>query len=217
MRQVTHKLNDNETAKGSGLVELLRVLLSRGDELNKWPSDDLVKQQAPNTPIYTQARSQWARSLLERLNRARFDNPKLAPTYLAPDKYTIEHIMPQDLTGDWHHDLQEWGVENPAALHQSKLHVLGNLTLTPINPELSNKRLTSKVQLIQDDTLKLNKDLKDIESWPGARIDERSRMLASEVVGMLMKPMTQEEIGQSIFSKEQVPAEEGEESEEDED
>lgn len=212
---MTHRLNDNETAKGSDLIELLKVLLSRGEELNKWPTDDLVMQQAPSTQIYTKARSQWTRSLLERLNRARFSNPKLAPTFLPDDQYTIEHIMPQVLTGDWHNDLQGWGVENPSALHQAKLHVLGNLTLTPINPELSNRRLSAKVNMIQDDTLKLNSDLKGIEIWTGTGIEERSRRLAGEVVKMLVPPMSGAELEASIFSKEPGPGTEQEDRDED--
>jgi hypothetical protein len=202
--QVAHRFRDNETSKNEQLVLLLRVLLSKGSELKKWPSDEYVIDQAVTTPLYTSARSHWVAGVLGRINESMIGNQKLAPK---PDDYCdyqVEHIMPQTLTADWQSDLREWGVSNPAEFSQKKLHVLGNLTLSVINPELSNHRLEAKVRMIQNDSLRLNAKLKSAEEWAEGAVDSRTRMMAKELVKVLASPMTQEEIDKTPFANERI-------------
>lgn len=215
LRQIAHKLNRNETATNDEVVLLLRVILSRGSELKKWPVDDYVVKLAADTLLYTSARAHWAWSILERINRSLYANPKQAPASLERTRYQIEHVMPQELSGDWNHDLADWGVANAADFHLRRTHVLGNLTLSPINPELSNHRLAKKVALIQDDTLKLNAELKNAESWTETVVGERSRRLAVLLVKSLTGPMTQAEIDATPFASEHLE-EQPEESDGDE-
>lgn len=197
LRQVCHRLRASETAKDEGLVEFLRVLLSRGSELKRWPTDQEVVDQAAVGVLYTKARSSWTKSVLARINETSFKIAKHAPQDLS--QFTVEHVMPQDLTSDWRSDLVAWGVKDPSDLHARKLHVLGNLTLTVINPELSNKRLSAKVGMLDDDALRINKELKSAKSWTEATIIERSRALASQLVSNLSGPMTESEMKASTF------------------
>jgi hypothetical protein len=197
LRQVCHRIGKNETAKNEGIVEFLRVLLSRGSELKRWPTDKEVVDQAAVGVLYTKARASWANSVLARINAVAFKTAKHAPQDLG--QFTVEHVMPQDLTSDWRSDLTEWGVKDPSDLHARKLHVLGNLTLTLINSELSNKRLTAKLELLDDDTLRINKPLKTAKSWTEASIVERSRELAGQLVKSLPGPMTESEMKESEF------------------
>jgi hypothetical protein len=197
LRQVCHRIVKNETAKNQALVEFLRVLLSRGSELKRWPTDQEVVDQAAVGVLYTKARAPWANSVLARINAALFKTPKHAPQH--PSQFTVEHVMPQDLTSDWRSDLLGWGVKDPSDLHARKLHVLGNLTLTLINSELSNKRLASKLELLDDDTLRINKQLKSAKSWTEASIIERSRELAGQLVKSLPGPMSESEMTSSRF------------------
>ena len=202
--QVAHRFRDNETSKNEQLVLLLRVLLSKGSELKKWPSDEYVIEQAVTTPLYTTARSHWVAGVLGRINESLIANPKLAPEPDDYGDYQVEHIMPQTLTADWQNDLREWGVSNPSDFSQKKLHVLGNLTLSVINSELSNHRLEAKVRMIQDDSLKLNAKLKSVEEWAEGAVDSRTRVMVRELVKVLESPMTQEEIGKTPFANEKV-------------
>ena len=202
--QVAHRFRDNETSKNEQLVLLLRVLLSKGSELKKWPSDEYVIDQAVTTPLYTTARSHWVAGVLGRINESMIGNQKLAPKPDDYGDYQVEHIMPQTLTADWQSDLREWGVSNPAEFSQKKLHVLGNLTLSVINPELSNHRLEAKVRMIQNDSLKLNAKLKSADEWAEGAVDSRTRVMAKELVKVLVSPMTQEEIDKTPFANEKV-------------
>jgi hypothetical protein len=197
LRQVCHRLGKNERAMNGDIVEFLRVLLSRGSELKRWPTDKEVVDQAGVGVLYTKARASWANSVLARINSSMFKTSKHAPQDLS--QFTVEHVMPQDLTSDWRSDLSEWGVKDPSDLHARKLHVLGNLTLTLINSELSNKRLGAKLDLLDDDTLRINKRLKVHKSWTEASIVERSRELAGQLVKSLPGPMTEGEMKASKF------------------
>jgi hypothetical protein len=202
--QVAHRFRDNQTSKNDQLVLLLRVLLSKGSELKKWPSDDYVIEQAVRTPLYTTARSHWVVGILGRINEAIIGNKKLAPKPDDYRDYQVEHVMPQKLTADWQSDLHEWGVANAVEFSQKKLHVLGNLTLSVINPELSNHRLETKVRMIQNDSLRLNSKLKFVEQWTEGGVDARTRVMAKELVKVLDRPMTQEEIDKTPFASEGI-------------
>jgi len=118
-----------------------------------------------------------------------FKDKKHAPAPLPRDRYSVEHVMPQTLTEGWAEDLKHWGVENPTALHQSKLHVLGNLTLTPINSELSNLPFATKREKLDDDWLRLNVEIASVNSWTEARIDERSSELDRLVCQAFVSPL----------------------------
>jgi hypothetical protein len=113
---------------------------------------------------------------------------KNAPTHIERGKYSVEHILPQTLTQAWIEDLQDWGEDSPHRLHESRLHSLGNLTLTPINSELGNRRLAEKKSELADDSLRLNHFFKDANSWTSARIDERSIALAKIACSQYVSP-----------------------------
>ncbi len=62
--------------------------------------------------------------------------------------FTIEHIMPQNpnLSPDWQQELgPDWkDVQN------RNLHIIGNLTLTGYNSEMSDLTVPSKARLVED-------------------------------------------------------------------
>ncbi|UOS68372.1 DUF262 and DUF1524 domain-containing protein [Helicobacter pylori] len=96
---------------------------------------------------------------------------------------TVEHIMPQTLTEDTE-DTEEWKRdlgENFQAIHDKYLHTIGNLTLTGYNPEYSNKSFQKKRDMekgFKDSPLRLNQDLKDLESFGEEEIKKRANDLA---------------------------------------
>lgn len=92
-------------------------------------------------------------------------------------EYTIEHIMPQTLEKEWERDLGE----NFQAIHDKYLHTIGNLTLTGYNSEYSNKSFQDKLGMeggFKDSPLRLNQNLKDLESFGEEEIEKRANDLA---------------------------------------
>ncbi len=90
---------------------------------------------------------------------------------------TIEHIMPQTLTKEWERDLGE----NFQAIHDKYLHTIGNLTLTGYNEKYSNNSFQEKRDMekgFKDSPLRLNQNLKDLESFGEEEIKKRANDLA---------------------------------------
>lgn len=170
-------------------VRYLEFLLSNGKDIRTWPSDEQIKAEAASTPMYSPARRDWIFSILERVDRSMYDNPKHAPTHISRSKYSIEHVMPQSLTDEWESELREWGEVSPYEMYESRLHVLGNLTLTPINSELSNISFARKRIQLRDDSLRLNAIFSDVSSWSKSRVDERSHRLAQAASGAYAQPL----------------------------
>jgi len=188
---VTRQLRASKARPGPATVEHLHYLLSYGSDLRTWPTDEAIKAAARRTPVYSAARSGWALSLLERINRGLFQSHKHPPD-LDRSKYSVEHIMPQHLTEEWILDLMEWGVAAPIQLHQSHLHVLGNLTISPINSELGDDRFAAKRTKLQDDWLKLNQEIASASTWTEHRMDERSTALAGVACRVFVSPLVGE-------------------------
>ena len=92
---------------------------------------------------------------------------------LNPDDMTIEHIMPQTLGSEWQHI-------SPAE-HEEYLHVLGNLSVTGYNSELSNKSFAEKKKIIRENSkaVVLNGDVWDKDDWTIADIKARGQRLAA--------------------------------------
>lgn len=95
---------------------------------------------------------------------------------LNAESLTIEHIMPQTLNSDWKYIKEED--------HEKYLHVLGNLSVTGYNSELSNKSFAEKVELIRENSkaVVLNKDVQDKKTWDIPEIKNRGKRLANIIV-----------------------------------
>ncbi|UOS47099.1 DUF262 and DUF1524 domain-containing protein [Helicobacter pylori] len=111
------------------------------------------------------------RYFLERLEN--FDRKERVYTH----EYTIEHIMPQELTEEWERDLGE----NFQEIHDKYLHTIGNLTLTGYNQKYSNNSFQEKQGMekgFKDSPLRLNQGLRDLESFGEEEIKKRANDLA---------------------------------------
>ncbi|OLQ57171.1 hypothetical protein BHU51_05370 [Helicobacter pylori] len=92
-------------------------------------------------------------------------------------EYTIEHIMPQELTEEWKRDLGE----NFQEIHNKYLHTIGNLTLTGYNSEYSNKSFQEKRNMergFKDSPLRLNQGLRGLKPFGEEEIKKRANDLA---------------------------------------
>ena len=93
---------------------------------------------------------------------------------LNAEELTIEHIMPQHLGVGWRHISEEE--------HEQYLHVLGNLSVTGYNSELSNKNFEEKKQFIIENSKAktLNSDVWNQETWTVENIVQRGKRLAEQ-------------------------------------
>ncbi|MFC0360262.1 DUF262 domain-containing protein [Kytococcus schroeteri] len=208
----TKRLAARSDLSGKDVPHYLRFVLSQGEEVRVWPRDEVVRAASLTVPVYSRTRSHWALVILDRINRAMFDFSKHVPE-IGRGTHSVEHVMPQTLTDEWRTELTSWGVQSPLELHESHLHVLGNLTITPINSELSNLPFGLKREKLSDDWLKVNTDVASNHVWTGSRIDERSIKLADLACRAFSPgPMTSAELHEAAARFHEVAA--AEESEE---
>lgn len=88
------------------------------------------------------------------------------------DNLTVEHIMPQTLNAEWQHISSDD--------HEIYLHVLGNLSVTGYNSELSNKSFEEKKKIIIENSkaVVLNSDVISKDIWDINTIKSRSERLS---------------------------------------
>lgn len=91
---------------------------------------------------------------------------------------TIEHIMPQTLSPWW----QNYLGENWEDIHELYLHIVGNLTLTAYNSELSNDNFPIKCKTLCESHLELNRYFCDKTKWDKEAIELRSEYLAGKAL-----------------------------------
>lgn len=192
--RVTHRLRDRADLRGDQLVLLLRALLSELEGDNAWPNDAYLTERVIGTPLYTGSRRKWVFIILERINKEYFKYEANAPESLNETTYTIEHILPQRPSAEWESDLQGWGVASVPNLLESHRDVLGNLTLSATNSQLSNKALSKKQEIYKDDTLRINNGLLTVDRWDSARINQRTQELVLRAASAFTSPFTKQEV-----------------------
>lgn len=97
---------------------------------------------------------------------------------LDPDNLTIEHIMPQTLTSKWKNELgQNW-----EDIHEKYIDMIGNLTLTAYNSDISNEQFSYKLDMYQKSNVMLNRELSQYSSWTEDDIKKRTRSLSEQAV-----------------------------------
>ncbi len=89
---------------------------------------------------------------------------------------TVEHIMPQTLGVEWNYISQE--------KHDEYLDVLGNLSVSGYNSELSNKSFSEKKKIIKDNSkaVILNSDVWDRDTWNISDIISRGHRLSKIIL-----------------------------------
>ena len=93
---------------------------------------------------------------------------------------TIEHIMPQNqpLSEEWKQELGE----DYERIQERYLHMIGNLTITGYNPELSNRPFHEKKNMVDSgflySPLNLNRSLAEVEQWDEDAMRKRADKLA---------------------------------------
>ncbi|GAA9122727.1 DUF262 and DUF1524 domain-containing protein [Helicobacter pylori] len=134
----------------------------------RFPDDDEFKEEFMRKDFYKFKLITYFFNRMEN-----FDRKERVHTH----EYTIEHIMPQELTEEWEKDLGQ----DHERIHTQYLHTIGNLTKTGYNSEYSNNSFQKKRDMeggFKDSPLRLNQGLRDLESFGEEEIKKRAKDLA---------------------------------------
>lgn len=151
----------------------------------RFPRDEEFKRDIQTRDLYNfRSRSYWLRRM------ENFDRKER----VVVDEYTIEHIMPQNenLSSQWKEELgPNWQI-----VQETKLHTLGNLTLTGYNSEYSDRPFAEKRDMeggFKVSPLKLNAGLGQLPSWDESQIAIRAGNLSQTALDVWMAPSIDDE------------------------
>ncbi len=194
-RMVVGKRNTHTARLFMNIYDQTRQDSDQGTFVEKWkryldceefPSNGEVKDALLERDLYgSGAAALRTRYLLERLEFDMRDPFEIFSIEFA-QRVQIEHIMPQTLSPWWKRHLGNGAAARD--VHQSNLHLLGNLTLTGHNAALSNEALAYKVQYYADSDLRLNKELAHRRVWRECNIRQRGRDLANRCLKIWKHP-----------------------------
>lgn len=187
----------SRSLRKESLLESIRAYLLLLPSYRRFPSDDEFEREITVRDLYNfRSRSYWLRRL------ENFQHKEL----ISLDDYTIEHIMPQkeDLTEEWRESLgPDW-----KRVHESRLHTLGNLTLTGYNSEYGSKLFIDKRDMeggFKQSPLRLNEGLGQLTTWNEGTIDERATRLAALATMVWTSPELDEKTLDLYRPKDQKP------------
>lgn len=156
-------------SEADSIQELKAFLQVRG-----YPKDTEVLHELINSPLYGAGdKREKCKFILSVLEESFGHKEKVDLT-----KATIEHIMPQTLTESWEAELGS----NFEEVHEKYLHVIGNLTLSGYNSELSNESFSTKKKYYSKSNFELNKDLVKYNTWDEQAITDRTEKLYKKFI-----------------------------------
>lgn len=160
----------SRSMRDDAYLESVRAAFQLLPSYRRFPNDDEFRREFAVRDVYNYPRrSYWLRRIE---NDGRKERVPI-------DEYTIEHIMPQNdnLSDTWQADLgPDW-----ERIHKTKLHTLGNLTLTGYNSEYSDRPFAEKRDMqggFRESPLRLNAGLGTLDKWDEVAIDARASYLA---------------------------------------
>ncbi|MGV8122676.1 MAG: DUF262 domain-containing protein [Candidatus Xenobiia bacterium LiM19] len=161
-------------------LESIQAHLLMLPSYRRFPNDEEFKRELQVRDLYNfRSRSYWLRRLENHGRKER----------VAVDEYTIEHILPQNekLPKAWKEALgAEW-----ERIRETKLHTLGNLTLTGYNSEYSDHSFVEKRDMpggFKESPLRLNQGLGQLEQWNEETINDRAQRLSETAVAVWRAP-----------------------------
>ena len=93
--------------------------------------------------------------------------------------YTIEHIMPQNLSYEWQASLGD----NWQEIHEEWVHRLANLTLTAYNSKYQNSSFERKRDVengYRDSGIRMNQRLANFDRWTEIELKDRNEQMLSK-------------------------------------
>ncbi|GBG04803.1 DUF262 domain-containing HNH endonuclease family protein [Lactobacillus rodentium] len=176
------------SGKTNGVNRIIVSLCDKKKVKNNWiqrtldmldtsfPSDKEFVKSIKTSNIYKQ--SKLAKFALMSLEEAKTKET------IKFDDAQIEHIMPQRLTNDWRIE-----VDHAMKVNEELGGVIGNLTLTKYNQEMSNKIYREKRKFYQDSNISLTRDIaQDYDKWDRDSIVDRTEKISHKLVNIFPKP-----------------------------
>ena len=157
--------------------DLRGYLIRRG-----WPDDNAFAHRLSEFPIYRRE-SKKCRLVLETLEQSYGHKEKVDPATL-----TIEHVMPQTLSGKSGNAWKAMLGDDWKKVHERLLHSIGNLTLSGYNQDLGNKAYEAKRAELLRSNLVLNKHFENVEEWAEPAIVARGEKMAEQIVELWPRP-----------------------------
>ena len=146
--------------------------------IRRFPQDHDFTRNFRTRDLYNfRSRSYWLR---------RFENFGRKERVAVGD-YTIEHIMPQNLSSTWASSL---GFDCER-IHEEWLHTLGNLTLTGYNSEYGDRPFEEKRDMnggFRTSPLRVNEGLGRLNQWDEDAIKSRALQLAESALEIWKYP-----------------------------
>ena len=158
---------------GQGIVKAFWRAITSGSGKFAFPSDKVFSDALMNRQVFDVLRSKGTKYMLYTLEQKSV-SAKGLPRYDDPN-ITVEHVMPKTLTDEWRDYLGE-----DAIFHDTHLNLLGNLTLTSNNPEMSNKSFGSKQAWYKQSSFSFTRQLAEAEEWSIESIRNRCKELTDK-------------------------------------
>jgi len=172
-----------KSSPGSTVDDVFRrfILDGRG-RTRVFPNDAEVRNAVSNYPMGTYV-NRYINYILSCIEDSIQPNESrlLAQIHRGEVKLTIEHIMPQTLSGIWKHDIGP----NAVAIHETWLNRIANLTLTGYNSSYSNKPFREKLNCDNGFTLSplnINRQLTNYQSWTEDSLKDRELWLLERIL-----------------------------------
>lgn len=142
------------------------------DDYKEFPNDEKFVTAFISRDIYNMRSRNFILSHLEN-----FENKSI----IVVENYTIEHIMPQNknLSIEW----QTMLGANWREIQKTYLHIIGNLTLTCYNSEMSDHSFLTKMDMeggFKESALRLNGFVVKQTEWTESTIKTRAKLLAEK-------------------------------------
>jgi len=166
-------------------TEILKAVLVRKQDSSEFPNDERFKNAIRTKNFYKMQRNPRSfifERLENRYNRERIN--VFEGIEQEKGGFSIEHIMPQNLTAEWRNHLgSEW-----KETHERYLNSIGNLTLTAYNSKLSNKIFDEKKEHFKQSHFQLNIELLEEDYWNEQSIAKREEMLIKRFIEVFPYP-----------------------------
>lgn len=171
-------------------VDIISYLLLTKEKTGLFPTNEDIRSVLQTRDMYN-INSKFKTYFFERLeNYNHVDNLNIYEGIDEQD-YSIEHIMPQNLSAQWEIDLGE----ESEHIHEMYVHNLGNLTLTGYNPKMSNRTFSDKQNMDkgfrESHFVNLNAIPASVESWGEEEIIQRRDSLIEQSLKVWEYPKTE--------------------------
>ena len=162
---------------------LVGALLRSQADRTRWPSDDEIRTQLADRPLYGFIGQAKIVAIFGEVEEALRAGNKTEDIGELPRSLQVEHLMPQAWQDNW--PIANPNDEDEIAAREARINLIGNLTLVAggLNSSMSNGPWSNKRSALNKHSiLLLNKQLENEEAWNEAAIDAR----CGELAGMLI-------------------------------